>query len=494
MPRPRLSSQQKAIRRGGRLPTGRRVLYESHPGPQTAFMVTPAQEVLYGGAYAGGKSWALRAWAVRFCMTYPGAQVVLFRRSYRELEDTHILAIQQEVPTSVATYSSGSHNVIFDNGSVFMLRYCEADADVATYQTSEFDAILFDELTQFSEYQYVGLVARCRSTKSWWPGPMIRAGATPRWTGLAWVKARWVDSAPTNVIWEAPASEGGLTRQFIPARVQDNPTLLKADPTYMERLKMLSEEEYRAFALGDWEVFSGQFFQRWRADVHFVESFDIPPDWDRWLGVDYGFNAPYAALWVARPPGTQTIWFYREHYGSGVKLEEQVFSAWRATSDAEEKLKGVVLDPSLFGKVNVKGERIRPIADDWRDRFGKTTNVYRGNNERVPGWRLMRQMIDWQGGPGDRVLVPPRFFVMNTCPNLARTIPLLVADKHNVEDVDTDGEDHAGDAARYLIRHIFEGSGRADQQQRYYMGPRGIVVGRPPVYNPSSIPALLGRE
>ena len=152
------------------------VLYVSHPGPQDQFMESEAQELLYGGAAGGGKSYALRAWGVRYCMTYPEAQIVLFRRTYRELEDTHILAIQREVPSSVATYHTASHNLVFPNGSVFMFRFCEGDEEVRTYDTTEFDAMLFDELTSFTQFQYTYLLSRCRSTKSWWPGRRIRAG------------------------------------------------------------------------------------------------------------------------------------------------------------------------------------------------------------------------------------------------------------------------------------------------------------------------------
>ena len=500
MPRPRLSAQQQALRRGGKPRADRGPLYEIHPGPQLAFMMTDAEEVLYGGAAGGGKSVALRAWGVSYCLEHPGALGILFRRTYRELEDTHILALQQEVPSSLATYSSGSHNMIFSNGSMIMCRFCDHEEDVRGYDTAEFDFMLFDELTHFTQFMYTYLLSRCRSTKAWWPGRRIRSAATPLGVGHAWVKARFVDSNPPNQIWKAPVDEGSYTRQFIPAKVTDNLTLMKMNPQYIQTLEGLPPDEKRAKLYGDWNIPLGQFFQRWRPAIHVVSAFDIPPDWNKWIGVDYGFDDPYAALWVARPPGTNTVWFYREHYGSGVLLKEQVSRAWQATDDAAEKLNGVVLDPAMFGKVNVKGEQIRPMSEDWRDLFGGIATIYRGNNERVSGWRLMRQVLDWKEGPNGAVLIPPQVFVMDTCPDLARTIPLLITDKHNVEDVDTTCEDHLGDTVRYLLRHIFEGSGRANQARRYYMGPQGIAVGRPSVYNPrrtpggvSDLAGLLGR-
>ncbi len=479
MPRARLSSQQRSLRRAGPEDT-RKVLYPIHEGPQTLFMTTDAEEVLYGGAAGGGKSYGLRAWAVTYSMVYPGAKGVLFRQSFRQLEETHLHAIQQEVPESVAEYKSSSHDLIFPNGSIIMFRFCEADDDVRSYDTAEFDYMLFDELSHFTSFQYTYLTSRCRSVKPWWPGPRIRSGATPLGRGHAWVKARFVDARKDDNIkvqpqekWKAPISEGGMTRQFIPARVTDNPTLFKADPKYIERLRALSYEEYKAKALGDWSVFTGQFFTRWRDNIHVIEPFDIPPDWDHFICGDYGFNVPHATLWFARPPNTNTAFIYKEQYGANVDLKEQVYRAWQSTEDMGIQPKAVILDPAMFARVNVKGERVEAMSADWKVRFN---NVRKGNNERVPGWRLMREMIDWQERPGGGVLVPPRVFFFRTCSNAVRTIPNLIVDDHHPEDVDTDGEDHAADALRYGLRHAFEGAGRSGMVKRVLVGPDGLTL------------------
>jgi len=126
--------------------------------------------------------------------------------------------------------------------------------------------------------------------------------------------------------------------------------------------------------------------------------------------------------------------------------------------------------------VNVKGERIRSMADNWRDVFGRVTNIYRGDNSRVPGWRLMREMLDWTERPDGGVLMPPRLLVYNICSNLVRTLPKAICDTKNPEDIDTDGEDHAIDAARYGLTHAFEGSGRGGLGARVYISPQGLVV------------------
>ena len=484
MTRKRLSAQQQAIRQGaptnGHATDGVRVLYETHPGPQTRFMLSDAEEVLYGGAAGGGKSYALRAYGVSYCMSNPGARGVLFRRTYPQLEETHLIEIQKEVPSSVAHFASARHDLIFPNGSILMFRFCEKDDDARRYDTAEFDFMLFDELTHFSQFQYTYLSSRCRSTRPWWPGPRLRAGATPLGIGHDWVKGRWrIDDPQSGAtpfdVWRAPVSEGGMTRQFIPARVTDNRTLFDADPGYLERLRALPWEEYQAKALGNWRVLTGQFFMRWRPEIHVIAPFAIPNDWDRFMCVDYGFDAPYAVLWFARPPGGDHIFVYREHYGRGVALSGQIRRARQIVADTQEKVRAIVLDPSMFGAVNVKGDRISPMSADWEAEFGTETRVVPGGKDRVAGWRLMRELIDWQEAPTGGVLVPPKMRVFSSCPNLIRTIPGLIQDPQRPEDLDSDGEDHAADALRYGVMHAYRGGASKGQPTRLFLRPEGIV-------------------
>jgi hypothetical protein len=51
--------------------------------------------------------------------------------------------------------------------------------------------------------------------------------------------------------------------------------------------------------------------------------------------------------------------------------------------------------------------------------------------------------------------------VFNTCVNFLRTVPTLQRDETKPDDVDTDQEDHCGDACRYACnstpRHMTEG-------------------------------------
>jgi len=76
----------------------------------------------------------------------------------------------------------------------------------------------------------------------------------------------------------------------------------------------------------------------------------------------------------------------------------------------------------------------------------KTLNLLKGNNDRLNGWRAVREYLK-PIMKGEEVMASLQVF--NTCDEFIRTVPALVFDTIKVEDVDTDGEDHAGDAIRY---------------------------------------------
>ena len=64
----------------------REVIFEPNPGPQTDFLASTEQEVLYGGSAGGGKSYAMVADPVRY-LNNPNARMLLVRRSTEELRE-----------------------------------------------------------------------------------------------------------------------------------------------------------------------------------------------------------------------------------------------------------------------------------------------------------------------------------------------------------------------------------------------------------------------
>ena len=213
----------------------------------------------------------------------------------------------------------------------------------------------------------------------------------------------------------------------------------------MAALDSLKGYLHKRLRLGLWVAAEGMYFDEWNPDVHVVnKAFDPDPDWPRWLAVDYGFADPFCCLWFARVPRDGTIYVYRELYATGLRDEQQ--AEWIKQRSFGETLNLRILDPSMF---NERREQNRPsIATVYANVFGQGHPVYPGMNSRKPGWSIVRRAL----AHDER---PPRLRVMrDRCPNLIRTLPAMVRDPLDPEDLadKVNGqktEDHALDALRY---------------------------------------------
>ena len=127
------------------------------------------------------------------------------------------------------------------------------------------------------------------------------AGATnPGNIGHAWVKSLWIDKQPAPGM-EHPEEYDPADYDFIPARVSDNP-IYAGDENYLKTLRALPSHLRRAFLDGDWDVFAGQYFDRFDYSRHVVraEQIDWKPWWPRWISIDWGFEHPAAVYWHAQ--------------------------------------------------------------------------------------------------------------------------------------------------------------------------------------------------
>ena len=286
------------------------LLWGPQPGAQTAFVESVAFEVLYGGAAGGGKTDALFGEGLRF-VHIPGYRAIYFRRTYPELEGkgSGIIPRSHELlDGSGAHYDAQMHTWSFPSGATYAFAHLEHAHTVHNYRSAQFAYLAFDELTTFSEQQYVYMLSRCRTTAG--VPARVRAGSNPGGVGHAWVRQRFVERLkPFEIRWfkrlgdddvECAASdEHALSRQFIPARIYDNPTLLAADPGYIARLEALDAVDRARLLEGDWFVTNqglvyGSFTE---ANIMAAQpARDVPLE----LAFDDGYMDPRALLLIQR--------------------------------------------------------------------------------------------------------------------------------------------------------------------------------------------------
>lgn len=378
---------------------------------QADFLAVPdsVKEVMYGGAAGGGKSEALlNLPLVREFINHPRFKGIIFRRTYPELESELITRSESQglYAACGGRYNKEKRRWVFPSGSIIQFGHLEYDSDVRKYDSAEYNYIAFDELTSFTEYMYLYMFSRNRSSSPKLPA-IIRSGTNPGNIGHGWVRARFVEPAPYGTLMID--SRTGLKRIFIQSKVQDNPHIMENDPGYIATLQGMAEKDRRAKLDGDWWTFSGQVFDDYREDVfpgeplnavHVVDKFDIPTWWPRFLAIDWGFSAMTYALWSALSPEGR-VYFYREYSKKGARISEWSTDIGRMAEG--EALTDTVMCQSAWQN---RGEDML-IADQFAKYSGIRPRL--ADNNRVSGKLLLQEYFRWREKPARRVLSDARF-------------------------------------------------------------------------------------
>lgn len=441
-----------------------------HKKQQLAFM-SEAREILYGGSAGSGKSHLMRACAIAWCLAVPGLQVYLFRREYPELRKNHF-----EGPTSFPSllaewvneghvkYNVSDLSIKFSNGSAIFGCHCQRENDVYGYQGAEIHALIIDELTHFTDFQYRYLRGRCRTGALniphgvHWKFPRILAGSNPGGIGHNWVKAAFIDASPPMKEYQTTDDEGGYIRQFIPALLQDNPTINQDE--YRRSLKGLGNDLLvKAMLDGSWDIVAGGMFDDvWSPQV-VREPEPIPAGWRISRSFDWGSSRPFSVGWWAESDGTAAASGWCPRKGSLVQIAE--WYGWNGKPNegarmlAAEVARGILereqqmrlrVDPGPADSAIYATQNGNCIADDMARIGVRWTPADKGPGSRINGWELMRKRLKAATTGED-----PALYVFSTCRQTIRTIPVLPRDPTKPDDVDSDAEDHAADMIRYRI-------------------------------------------
>ena len=396
---------------------------------QKLFIDAAESEVLFGGAAGGGKSFGQVVDALLFALRYPGSKQLILRRTFAELDKSLIRTSLSLYPKSIFSFNSSTHTGKFKNGSCIDFGYCATENDVYQYQSAEYDCIRFDELTHFTEAQYIYLISRVRGANSF--PKQIKSSTNPGGIGHGWVKARFVDTGVAN---ERFIGEDGMTRIFIPSLLDDNAFLMKGDPDYKRRLLALPEREKKALLYGDWNIFEGQYFIEFDAKIHTCHPFEIPREWRKYRTIDYGLDR-LVCLWIAVSPD-RVAYVYREYCESGLPIGESAKAITERTPPGED-IYATLAPPDLFSRTQETGRTKASIFSEYGVNFTKTSN------DRETGWLAIKELLATREGE-------PRLKIFSFCTELIKCLPQLAIDKLKPSDCMNEPHEitHAPDALR----------------------------------------------
>lgn len=431
--------------------------------------------ILYGGALGGGKSYFLRWFAVRLLVCWATEKglrnvvVMLACEDYPTLKDRQLSKIGVEFPPwlgkSYTDHKEYGRCFILDESygsGVICFRNLD---DSSKYQSSEWGAILVDELTKNDYDTFTELRKRLR-----WPGLtdmecLFIGGTNPGGIGHSYCKSFWMDGVFPDE-FKKP-TDYSKTFAYIPSKAEDNPHL---DAGYYQMLNTLPEHQRAAFRDGSWDMFAGQEFQEWRRDYHVIDPLPVPEGRPVFMTFDWGFGAPFSiGWWWVDDDGR--LYRFAEWYGwngtpnKGVRLVDKEIAA------------GIIKREQAMGYNKIGVSLGRPIVNPQILRicdptcFNKKPDYRGGGQGPSTAEEFMYEgLVLVPGDPNrslklrqfhNRLLIPkdeaamingiPMVQIYSNCRHFIRTIPDLTTDPNNFEDILSDSEDHVYDEAALIF-------------------------------------------
>lgn len=474
---------------------------------QSDFIAIPwsIKEALYGGAAGAGKT-ELIIWLPLIYQfhEHPLYKGIILRRNLKQLETELISRSKEIYPSLGAVFNETKKKWTFPSGAVQYYGGADKEDDIRKFDSDQYNLISYDEATHFTEFQYSYLVmSRLRSRCADLPA-IARSGTNPGNVGHRYFKNRFVKpnkEGYTRII----DGKTGLKRIFIPARIQDNPTLLANNPDYIQQLMSLPEAEKKAKLYGDWDTYEGQVFSEFRLEpmsdepnnaCHVIEPFPIPNWWPRFIAIDWGYAAYTVIYWAALSPNGR-VYIYREYAHKEKKTVDWLIDLINLTSKDDEFERDLVQKVRICHSANQNRGEPFTIYDQLSNALRNSEfkcPIELGEKNRINGKLAIHEFLRWQKkespvkiyGEFDKEYADkvfrlygqaayinyvkmfeqekeedflPRLQIFNTCPLLIETIPACVYEDSpeegkRAEDVKEFDGDDPYDTARILLSGI----------------------------------------
>lgn len=408
------------------------------------FEESHAKNRLLGGAAMCAKSHILRWYLTKRAMRIPGYTALILRRTYGELEKSQLRRLSADVPMLGGEYIESKYLARFQStGGLIEAGHLDDKSALSRWLSTEYDDIVADEGSTFDPHFLLELSTRARTSNPHvikMGGARFSVGTNPG--GPAWpiLLDLFVTHQPDFELFPA------LKKVYDPLKWHYIKGLLDANPyrdaDYEESLAVLGEQRYAQLRWGSEFVTDGQFFGELRqkkddADYH-ERTLPIHSGVEWSCGMDWGFNAPgWIGFFAHLADGHYHL---AKEYKFRGQTADQVATAFHDIVKAigVERVRYVAGDPAMWHKTGAgKGESIGETLQR------RGLPMRRGDNDRFNGAMRMHEILRDDGSGTPWLTVSPE------CRYWWRSMPALVQDPNDPDDVDTTKDDHPYDGTRY---------------------------------------------
>jgi hypothetical protein len=437
--------------------------------------------------------------AIRFQSGFIGALVRLDLAGLNKLIDEIQTQMALVPELKGSRYLVGSRTFKFAGGGTLFCAHLDSDGAANRFQGADLSHVLVDEAAQLADFSPI--LRMCSSLRTTRPDitPRLIITANPNNPGSHIIYQHIISKLTP---WR-PGYVEMFKREFVyvNSTLFDNPHITDREQ-YIETLKAAcnhDEARIQSEVYGSWSSISGSFFGS-VLDINRQRLLRLPtglptaaPDFDPfdvWLGLDFGTRAPSAVVlcfkarqameWSGRhigagsvvivdaihtnikAPDGQELWSQGDRTLTTTKLARMVKEMCRRNGVSVDQLskRHRVADAAIGAELGNKDGSIGNQLKDAGVHF-----IAAPKGRRPPGWTLMASMLEAAGDPS-----APGLYCCENVDSFWATIPSLVYDPKNPEDLDSSGVDHLADSIRYTLMAM------ADPKYSYRTGPTNFAI------------------
>lgn len=455
------------------------------PGPQTEAFTCPADELMAGGERGGGKSHLIMGREITGSQNHNlDWNGIIFRRKYKDFKEFRI-AFDKEIAKGLPAKRIGGENQInfikYDWGGTTTLAQAGSLEAVRDWIGHQFTHVSIDEAQTFPYLTAMMSTLKGSMRSAAGIEPRMLLTGNPGGPGASQIKNMFIplnyggdvdiDEGRVNMvdIEQDDGSVAKISRVFIQLPLKQNKILIDGDPKYINRLQSIQDPNLRAAWLdGRWDVFVGQAFNFSKKNILTHPIWPIPSYTPVYMSFDWGWGAPFHVGWYWADSDGR-FFMFAEWYGSKKNLPNvglQMVDAEIAEGILEREKKWgisgriklrVAGEDCFRKKPNYQGGGQGPATsdefvaycqrEDVRGRYGNPDlTLHPGDDRRDTKIRQFRNRL---ASPRPDEL--PMFMVYPSCKASIRTIPALVVDEVNPEEIEDHQEDHCFDSAGRLL-------------------------------------------